>query len=86
MHKDVRMDDGELVSYLRRCNEADNHAFAEVVQRFGGDALLDSHLPTLDLIDQLAQEWQAMNPADDHYPGLTYALRVLTRAYQQPQA
>jgi hypothetical protein len=75
------MNDEELVGYLRRCNEADNHRYAEVAGRFGGDALLDSHLPMLDLVDELARDWQAMDPADERYAGLTYALRVMLRAY-----
>ncbi|MEV4758588.1 hypothetical protein AB0J86_26270 [Micromonospora sp. NPDC049559] len=78
------MDDHQLVGFLRRCNEADNHAYAEVAQRFGGEALLDSHLPMLDLVDMLAREWQTMDPADDRYAGLTYALRTLVRAYSDP--
>ncbi|GID29428.1 hypothetical protein Abr02nite_44110 [Paractinoplanes brasiliensis] len=81
MRQNVRMNDEEVVGYLRRCNEADNHRFAEVAGRFGEEALLDSHLPMLDLIDELAREWQVMEPADERYAGLTYALRVLARAY-----
>ncbi len=81
MRQNRRMDDHDLVSFLRRCNEADNHAYAEVAQRFGGEALLDSHLPMLDLVDMLAREWQAMDLADDRYAGLTYALRTMAQAY-----
>jgi hypothetical protein len=77
----VKMSDDELVAYLRRCNEADNHRYAEVVNRFGEEALLDSHLPMLDLVDELARDWQAMDPADERYAGLAYALRVMVRAY-----
>ncbi|MBB2943219.1 hypothetical protein FB565_002932 [Actinoplanes lutulentus] len=80
------MNDHELVGYLRRCNEADNHRYAEVAGRFGGDALLDSHLPLLDLVDQLARDWQVMDSTDERYPGLTYALRVLIQAYQSDSA
>jgi hypothetical protein len=76
-----RMNDHELVRYLRRCNEADNHAYAVIAQRFGEDALMDSHLPLLDLVDRLARDWQAMDPADDRYAGLTYALRTMVEAY-----
>jgi hypothetical protein len=79
--KNRQMSDDELVGYLRRCNEADNHRYAEVAYRFGEGALLDSHLPMLDLIDELARDWQAMDPADERYAGLTYALRALARAY-----
>jgi hypothetical protein len=75
------MNDPELIAYLRRCNEADNHRYAEVAGRFGEEALLDSHLPMLDLIDQLAKDWQVMDPADERYIGLTYALQVIVQAY-----
>ncbi|GAA3778996.1 hypothetical protein [Micromonospora maritima] len=75
------MNDRELVAYLRRCNSEDNHAYADVAHRFGADALLDSHLPMLDQVDLLAQEWQAMDPSDERYVGLTYALRVIAAAY-----
>ncbi|GGN51561.1 hypothetical protein FHR83_009304 [Actinoplanes campanulatus] len=75
------MDDQELVSYLIRCIDEDNHAYAYVAHQFGGEALLDSHLPMLDLIESLAQEWQAMDPADGRYAGLTHALRVIAKAY-----
>ncbi|MFD1364165.1 hypothetical protein [Actinoplanes sichuanensis] len=75
------MSDAELVGYLRRCNQADNHRYADVAGRFGSEALLESHLPMLDLIDDLAQEWQTMDVADERYAGLTYALRVMVRAY-----
>ncbi|GAB2582653.1 hypothetical protein Aab01nite_60170 [Paractinoplanes abujensis] len=79
------MDDRELVAYLRRCTEADNHRYADVAGRFGGEALLDSHLPMLDLIDQPAKDWQAMDLADERYVGLTHALRVIVRAYRAPR-
>jgi hypothetical protein len=75
------MDDPELVGYLIRCINKDNHAYAYVAHQFGGDALLDSHLPMLDLIESLAKEWQVMDPADDRYAGLTYALQVIVKAY-----
>ncbi|MBO3738753.1 hypothetical protein [Actinoplanes flavus] len=77
------MDDRELISYLIRCIDADNHAYADVAHRFGGEALLDSHLPMLDLVQSLAQEWQVMDPADDRYAGLTHALRVVAQAYHR---
>ncbi|MFF0373859.1 hypothetical protein [Actinoplanes missouriensis] len=78
------MDDQELISYLiRRVNE-DNHAYAYVAHQFGGEALLDSHLPMLDLVESLAQEWQGMDPADDRYAGITHALRVIAQAYPGP--
>jgi hypothetical protein len=75
------MDDQKLVSYLIRCINEDNHAYAYVAHQFGGEALLDSHLPMLDLIEGLAQEWQGLDAADDRYAGLTYALRVIAKAY-----
>jgi hypothetical protein len=80
------MNDRELVAYLRRCNMQDNHAYADVAHRFGGEALLDSHLPMLDQIDLLAQEWEAMDPADIRYAGLTFALRVIAQAYPRHPA
>ncbi|MER6141663.1 DUF6221 family protein [Streptomyces sparsogenes] len=72
-----------LVKFVRDRNMADNHAYAEVAHRFGGDALLDSHLPMLDLVDALAGEYQAMDPADARHAGLAYALRVLAQAYAE---
>ncbi|MGY4740880.1 DUF6221 family protein [Streptomyces sp. ATMOS53] len=75
------MDD--LVKFLRDRNMADNHAYAEVAQRFGGDALLDSHLPMLDLVDLLARDYESMDPADARHAGLTYALKVLALAYAE---
>ncbi|WP_433265455.1 hypothetical protein ACQPWR_00115 [Micromonospora vinacea] len=77
----MNMNNHELVWYLRRCNEADNHAYADIGQRFGEDALMDSHLPLLDLVDKLARDWQAMDPDDERYAGLTYSLRTLVQAY-----
>ncbi|MFE6886671.1 hypothetical protein [Streptomyces sp. NPDC057694] len=62
------MDD--LVKFLRACNMEDNHAYAEVAHRFGGDALLDSHLPMLDLVDMLARVYKAMDSADSRHAGL----------------
>ncbi|GAA2569565.1 hypothetical protein GCM10010398_69380 [Streptomyces fimbriatus] len=52
------MDD--LVKFLRDRNTADHHAYVEVAHRFGSDALLDSHLPMLDLVDMSARNHQAM--------------------------
>jgi hypothetical protein len=76
------MEDHDLVGWLIRCIEKDNHAYAYVSYQFGADALLDSHLPMLDLVESLARDWQAMDPADDRYAGLTHALRVIAQAYQ----
>ncbi|MEH0578447.1 hypothetical protein QBA54_29130 [Streptomyces sp. B21-108] len=75
------MDD--LVKFLRDRNMTDNHAYAEVAQRFGGDALLDSHLPMLDLVDMLARDYESMDPADARHAGLTYALKVLALSYAE---
>ncbi|MEU9957847.1 hypothetical protein [Streptomyces sp. NPDC050982] len=47
------MDD--LAKFLRDRNMEDNHAYAEVAHRFGADALLDSHLPMLDLGRQVGR-------------------------------
>lgn len=71
----------DLLQFLHARNQADNHAYAEVAYRFGGDALLDSHLPMLDLIDMLAREYAAMDPADARFAGLAYTLRVLAQSY-----
>ncbi|MEW2131878.1 DUF6221 family protein [Streptomyces sp. NPDC005435] len=73
----------DFIRFLRERNMADGHAYAYVAQLFGGDALLDSHLPMLDLIDMLAGEYEAMDPADARHEGLTYALRVLTQSYAE---
>ncbi|MFE4357794.1 MULTISPECIES: DUF6221 family protein [Streptomycetaceae] len=73
------MDD--LLRFLRARNEEDNHAYAYVAHVFGPEALLDSHLPMLDLVDQLAQEGIAMDPSDPRAAGLAYALRVLAQSY-----
>ncbi|MCX4986015.1 DUF6221 family protein [Streptomyces sp. NBC_00572] len=75
------MDD--LVKFLRDRNMEDNHAYAEVAHRFGGDALLDSHLPMLDLVDMLTRQYEAMDPADDRHAGLAYALNVLAQSYAE---
>lgn len=53
------MDD--LLKFIHARYEADNHAYAEVSYRFGGDALLDSHLPMLDLVGMLARDYAAMD-------------------------
>ncbi|MFJ8039475.1 DUF6221 family protein [Kitasatospora sp. NPDC096147] len=75
------MDD--LVGFLQRRIMADNHAYVEVAHRFGGDALLDSHLPMLDLVEMLARQYEAMEPADARRPGLAYALTVLAQSYDE---
>ncbi|MEU6242255.1 DUF6221 family protein [Streptomyces sp. NPDC047024] len=72
-----------FVKFLRDRNMVDGHTYADVAHRFGGDALLDSHLPMLDLIDMLAREYEAMEPADARHEGLTYALKVLAQSYAE---
>ncbi|MFD3475789.1 hypothetical protein [Streptomyces sp. NPDC058695] len=79
------------LKFLRARIEEDNHAYAYayVAQTFGGDALLDSHLPMLDLVDMLAPDCTAMDPADSRHAGRKHAIRVLAQssaehsAYQQ---
>lgn len=60
------------------------HAYAYGARQFGGDALLDSHLPMLDLIESVAKEWQSLPLTDDRQAGLTYALRTIAKAYVNP--
>ncbi|MGW4378735.1 DUF6221 family protein [Kitasatospora sp. NPDC004531] len=71
----------DLLRFLRACNESDNHAYAYVAHVFGVEALLDSHLPMLDLIEMLAGEYATMDRSDPRAAGLAYALRVLAQAY-----
>ncbi|WP_419664812.1 DUF6221 family protein [Streptomyces sp. 2-1] len=78
------MDD--LLKFLRARIEEDNHAYAYVAQTLGGEALLDSHLPMLDLIDMLARDYNAMDPTDARHAGLTYAIRVLAQSYAEHPA
>ncbi|MEW2427863.1 DUF6221 family protein [Micromonospora sp. NPDC047644] len=73
----------DLLRFLHRRYEADCHAYADVFHRFGSDALLDSHLPMLDLVDSLAKEYEAMAPGDERSVGLAYALRVLGQSYNE---
>ena len=40
----------------------------------------------LELVDTLTRDWPSRNPADERYAGLTYAIRVLARAYQSELA
>lgn len=75
------MDD--LLEFLRARNEEDNHVYAHVAHTFGGEALLDSHLPMLDLVDKLTQDLKVMDPADSRLAGLAYALRVLAQSYAE---
>ncbi|MFF2777464.1 DUF6221 family protein [Streptomyces sp. NPDC058052] len=73
------MDD--LLTFLHARYEADAHTYADVAYRFGGDALLDSHLPMLDLVDMLVREYEAMDPSDARFPGLGHAVRVLAQSH-----
>ncbi|MFD8642648.1 DUF6221 family protein [Streptomyces zaomyceticus] len=75
------MDD--LLKFIHARYEEDNHAYAEVAYRFGGEAILGSHLPMLDLIEMLARDCEAMDPADPRFVGLTYTLRVLAQSYDE---
>ncbi|WP_101383027.1 DUF6221 family protein [Kitasatospora sp. GP30] len=75
------MDD--LLRFLRARNLEDNHAYAYVARVFGAEAILDSHLPMLDLIDMLARDHAAMDPSDPRSVGLAYALRVLAQSYAE---
>ncbi|MFE1589272.1 hypothetical protein ACFW6Q_26725 [Streptomyces sp. NPDC058737] len=44
-----------------------------------GDSVSDIvPLPMLDLVDKLAREYEAVDPADARHVGLAYALKVLT--------
>ncbi|MFJ3141977.1 DUF6221 family protein [Streptomyces halstedii] len=78
------MDD--LVEFLVARVMAESHAYAYVVGTLGGEALLDSRLPMLDLIERLANDCKATDPTDPRPAGLTYALRVLDQAYAQRPA
>ncbi|BCY11836.1 hypothetical protein [Actinoplanes sp. L3-i22] len=79
------MDDQELIRDMIRRIQEDNHEYAYVANQFGPHALLNSHLPMLDLIESLAAEWLIMDPADDRYVGLAHALRVIAQAYAEDQ-
>ena len=68
---------------LHARTEADNHAYAEVAYRFGADALLDSQLPMLVLVDMLVRDHAAMDRSDGRFAGLGYALRVLAQSYAE---
>ncbi|MFJ5829485.1 DUF6221 family protein [Streptomyces sp. NPDC093089] len=74
---------GDLLKFMHARYEEGNHAYAEVACRFGGEAILGSHLPMLDLIDMLAQDCEAMDPQDPRFAGLTYALRALAQSYEE---
>ncbi|WP_329095962.1 DUF6221 family protein [Streptomyces sp. NBC_01439] len=70
-----------LVKFLVARIMDDNHAYAYVAETLGGEALLDSHLPMLDLTEQLAHDYKAMAPSDPRSAGLAYALQVLAQSY-----
>ncbi|MFJ6785181.1 DUF6221 family protein [Streptomyces yangpuensis] len=78
------MDD--LLKFLVARINDDNHAYAYVAESMGGEALLDSHLPMLDLIEQLANDYNAMDPSDSRSAGLAHALRVLGQSYAEHPA
>ncbi|MFE7597813.1 DUF6221 family protein [Streptomyces sp. NPDC057494] len=75
------MDD--LVKFLIARIMDDNHAYAYVAETLGAEALLDSHLPMLDLTEQLARDYKTMEPSDSRSAGLAYALRVLAQSYAE---
>ncbi|MFG3091730.1 DUF6221 family protein [Streptomyces antibioticus] len=78
------MDD--LLKFLVARLNDDNHAYAYVAQTMGGEAILDSHLPMLDLIEQLARDYRAMDLADSRSAGLAFTLRVLAQSYAEHPA
>ncbi|MFE1150604.1 hypothetical protein ACFW42_26355 [Streptomyces albidoflavus] len=50
----------DLAKFLTARIADDHHAYAYVAHTFGGEALLDSHLPLLDLTEQLANDHRTM--------------------------
>ncbi|MEU8527737.1 MULTISPECIES: DUF6221 family protein [Streptomyces] len=76
---DQRMDD--LSRFLVARIHEDNHAYAYVSDTIGSEALLDSHLPMLDLIEMLANDYASMDTSDARSSGLAHALRVLAQSY-----
>ncbi|MDI5973438.1 hypothetical protein POF50_029540 [Streptomyces sp. SL13] len=78
------MDD--LLEFLVARIMDDNHAYAYAAGTLSGEALLDRHLPMLDLIEQLANSYKAMDPLDSRPAGLAYALRVLGQSYAEHPA
>ncbi|KIX77884.1 hypothetical protein SF12_11605 [Streptomyces sp. MBRL 601] len=75
------MDD--LAKFLVARVADDHHAYAYVAHTLGGEALLDSHLPMLDLTEQLADAHRTMASSDPRSTGLAYALRVLAQSYAE---
>ncbi|WP_333737013.1 DUF6221 family protein [Streptomyces sp. IBSBF 2806] len=45
-----------------------------------------AHLPMLDLIEQLANDYKAMDASDSRSVGLAYALQVLGQSYAEHPA
>ncbi|MEW2347990.1 DUF6221 family protein [Streptomyces sp. NPDC006684] len=78
------MDD--LLKFLVARINDDNHAYTYKAETMGGEALLESHLPMLDLIEQLANDHKALAPSDSRSVGLAYALRVLGQSYAEHPA
>ncbi|MEW1552201.1 DUF6221 family protein [Streptomyces tsukubensis] len=78
------MDD--LVEFLIARISDDHHAYAYVAGTLGAGALLDSHLPMLDLIEQLANDCKAMDASDSRSAGLAHALRILGQSYAEHPA
>jgi hypothetical protein len=75
------MNDRDRFHALIRCIDEDLHGYAYIANQYGPEALLDSHLPMLDLIQSLAQEWLNMDAADERHAGLGHALRTICQAY-----
>ncbi|MEU3297155.1 DUF6221 family protein [Streptomyces longwoodensis] len=78
------MDD--LVGFLIARINDDHHAYAYVAGTLGGDALLGSRLPMLDLAEQLANDYKAIGLSDSRSAGPAYALRVLGQSYAEHPA
>jgi hypothetical protein len=57
-----------------------------VADTLGGEAPVDSHLPLLDLTEQMAHDCKAMDPSDSRSASLAYALRVLAQSYAEHPA
>ncbi|MFI0961231.1 DUF6221 family protein [Streptomyces sp. NPDC021080] len=69
----------EMLQFLAsRIDEDRRHAAGTV----GSEALLDSHLPLLDAVERLANEYSSMpDPWDGRTHGFTDALRIIAQAY-----
>ncbi|MFD7704814.1 hypothetical protein [Streptomyces caelestis] len=69
----------ELLQFLVSRIEEDRRHVTDTV---GSEALLDSHLPLLDAVETLADEYRGMaDPWDGRTHGFTDALRILAQAY-----